>query len=197
MTGGTELHDSYCGICCGACSVLVHGVTGQSDGFTSCLKAIPAAELACLGCKSELVYGGCRNCSIRSCAKERAVSHCCECSSYPCAMYSKWEKASRFLPHVREAATNLSQIRQHGVDAWVEAQTSRWACPRCGTRFSWYAAACGQCGQNLRPVTYELTGLRRLLCRFLLPIVYRKGKAKAEPSTGAQPKGAQPKGLGG
>jgi len=42
-----EPSDSYCGIYCGACSILNHGETGRGDGFIACCSSVPQEELAC------------------------------------------------------------------------------------------------------------------------------------------------------
>ena len=170
--------NSYCGIYCGACSILMHGETSRADGFAACLGSVPKEELACGGCKSDAVYAGCFACSFRDCALEKGLSHCVDCVDYPCKMYSRWQSAAKFLPHVREAVSSLTAIKRDGVDSWLEAQKKRWSCPDCGTPFSWYALTCRRCGLRLAAKAYEMSGLRKLLCRFVLPMAYRKGKAK-------------------
>jgi len=170
--------ETYCGIYCGACSVLVHGETGRADGFVACCGKLPKAELACGGCKSDSVYAGCRTCGFRDCAVAKGVAHCAECADYPCGMFEKWRSAKRVLPHVAEAAPSLEAIRRDGLEAWLAAQKARWSCPDCGARFSWYQAGCAECGRDLGDRTYAMKGLRRLVCRFILPRVYAKGKSK-------------------
>jgi hypothetical protein len=93
-------------------------------------------------------------------------------------MYSKWQSVAKFLPHSREAASSLEAIKRDGVDPWLAAQKKRWSCPDCGSPFSWYAPECYKCGRRLVSETYEISGWRKLLCRFVLPMAYRKGKAK-------------------
>lgn len=169
--------ESYCGIYCGACSILRHGETGRGDDFISCCGLVPRAELSCGGCKSDRVYAGCRVCSFRDCAVQRGVEHCVACADYPCQAYRRWQRSARLLPHVNEAAGNLAAIERDGVEAWISAQRLRWSCPTCGTPFSWYQTACGSCGGSIPPA-YALNGLRKLVCRALLPLVYRRGRAK-------------------
>ncbi len=180
--GRNEAHqgDSFCGIYCGACSVLVHGETAKADGFASCCKGIPRSALRCEGCKSGVVYAGCAACPIRTCALGKGVEHCSNCSEYPCTNYTNWAKAVWLLPHIGEARDNLEQIRRNGVGAWLLAQKTRWACASCGAGISWYAATCGQCGQSVRERAHALKGFRRLVCRLLFPVLYRKGLAKAQ-----------------
>jgi hypothetical protein len=169
--------DTYCGIYCGACSVVAQGTTGHADTFAACLKSVPKQDLACGGCKSDFVYAGCSTCDVRRCAREKDVPHCVDCGDYPCTTYSRWQTVAKLLAHTREAPPNLATIRRDGVDTWLAAQKRRWSCPDCGTPFSWYASECRQCGRELASEAYALTGWRKLVCRIILPMVYRKGKS--------------------
>lgn len=168
--------DTYCGIYCGACSILVHGERGSADAFAQCLGSVPKGDISCHGCKSDKVYAGCRVCGFRDCAVARGVEHCVECAEYPCKMYNSWQAAAFFLPHVGEAAPSLETIRSEGVSAWLAAQKKRWSCAVCGEPFSWYQFECRSCGRSLAPESFGLAGWKKLLCRFILPKVYRKGK---------------------
>jgi hypothetical protein len=172
--------DAYCGIYCGACSIVMRGKTGRADDFAACLGGVPSWDLACGGCRSDSVYAGCSTCNIRRCARERGVAHCSDCGEYPCASYRKWQSVAKALvPHARTASESLEVIRRDGVDAWLTAQERRWSCPGCGTPFSWYARSCHKCGRALVSEAYALSGWRRLLCRLILPMAYRKGKARS------------------
>lgn len=171
--------DSYCGIYCGACSVYMSGATGHHDGFVACLGSVPKEEIACSGCKSEKLYAGCRLCKFRDCAVSKGIAHCVDCVDYPCKMYKQWQSVAKFLPHVSEAAPSLTVIKCDGVDTWLAAQKKRWSCPECGALFSWYASECSACGRSLASEAYKMAGWRKLLCRFLLPKLYRKAKGKA------------------
>lgn len=170
--------DSYCGIYCGACSVAVHGKTARADGFVACLGSVPNEELACGGCKSDNLYAGCRVCNFRDCAGAKGVEHCVDCAEYPCKMYKHWQSVGKILPHVCEASAALGAIKRDGVDAWLEAEKHRWSCPDCGEPFSWYSNVCPACGRKI--AAYGLSGWRKLLCRLILPMAYRKGKAKSQ-----------------
>jgi hypothetical protein len=170
--------DSYCGIYCGACSVCAHGQTGRADGYVACLGSVPKEEIACRGCKSDTVYPGCRICTLRDCAVAKGVAHCVDCADYPCKMYRRWQSAAKLVPHAREAVSSLDTIKRDGTDAWLAAQQKRWSCPGCGAPFSWYAAECEKCGCGLASEAYEMSGWRKLVCRIVLPMGYRMGKAK-------------------
>lgn len=173
------LGDTYCGIYCGACSVLRHGEDGRGDAYSECCTSVPREELVCGGCKSGRVYPGCRVCKIRDCAVAKGVEHCVLCAEYPCSAYRKWRWATKLLPHLGECAANLEAIRRDGVNVWLAAQEQRWSCPNCGTRFSWYRGQCSGCGCSLAKETYAMSGVRRTICRMLLPALYRRGKLLA------------------
>jgi hypothetical protein len=170
--------DTYCGIYCGACSIALYGETGLADGFVACLGSVPKEDLACGGCKSDTVYAGCSTCSLRRCAREKGVEHCIDCDDYPCKMYSRWQSAGKILPHAHEAAPSLEAIKRDGVGTWLVTQKRRWSCPDCGSPFSWYATECCTCGRSLTYEAHKISGWRKILCRFVLPQAYRKGKAK-------------------
>ncbi|MRR18545.1 MAG: DUF3795 domain-containing protein, partial [Deltaproteobacteria bacterium] len=166
--------DTYCGIYCGACSIVTHAETGCTDAFAACLKSVPKEELACGGCKSDNIYAGCGTCSLRQCARGKGVEHCIDCADYPCRSYSKWQSSANFIvPHSREAAASLELIKREGITSWLGAQKKRWSCPDCGLPFSWYAPECCNCGRKLASEAFELSGWRKLLCRIILPMVYR------------------------
>lgn len=170
--------DSYCGIYCGACSIAMRGETGRADALAACLGNLPREEFACGGCKSDTVYAGCATCPLRRCAREKGVGHCVDCASYPCEPYRRWQSVAKFLPHSGEAAASLEAIRRDGADPWLASRKKRWSCPACGSPYSWYAPECGHCGRNLKSEAHELYGWRKLLCRIVLPLAYRKGKAQ-------------------
>ena len=173
--------DTYCGIYCGACSIVMRGETDCPDAFAACLGSVPKEDFVCGGCKSDNIYAGCSICSLRQCAREKSIAHCCDCADYPCKRYSNWQFAAKFLPHVRNAVSSLTAIKRDGVDSWLVAQKNRWSCPNCGAPFSWYAPSCYKCGRTFATEAYKLSGWRKLLCRLVIPMAYRKGKRSRLP----------------
>jgi hypothetical protein len=156
----------------------MYSKTSHADDFISCIGGVPKEELFCGGCKSDNIYAGCKACGIRRCAREKDVKHCIDCADYPCKSYKTWQKTAKLLPHLHGAADNLNNIKLDGVDNWLNVQEKRWSCPDCGTSFSWYATACYTCGQSLASKAHELSGWKKLLCRFMLTMAYRKGRAE-------------------
>lgn len=160
--------DSYCGIYCGACSIMVSYRKGIMDPLANFfnetnVRAFLAMEgneypegetfeHKCSGCKTSTLFINCRPCKIRSCAVEKKVEHCVECGSYPCQLFEARmcnPEIQQNLPHTRMSVVNLDRIKTAGTDQWLAEQAKAWQCPDCGTGFSWYASVCSGCGREL------------------------------------------------
>ena len=87
---------------------------------------------------------------------------------------------AKLLPHIHEAGSGLAAIKCSGLEPWLDSQKKRWSCPSCETPFSWYASMCPKCGHSHGAKAYKLFGWKKLLCKFMLPMVYRKGKANSK-----------------
>lgn len=147
-------YDSYCGLYCGACSVLRAFQTGIKDKFAEFFSDEAGLELKCYGCKTDTVFSNCVNCDIRKCATEKNVERCSDCKDFPCNMMSVEQLKALFekLPHLTMAPNNVEFIRGNGVEKWLSEQVKLWKCPECQTEFSWYAAKCSKCGKDLDKV---------------------------------------------
>lgn len=161
-------YDTYCGLYCGACSIMIAYRTGIKDPFASywtesALKAVLHArgievedqtslQLRCHGCKTDDRFINCRDCRIRVCAIEKRVEHCNRCDNSPCDLFSGLilnEKFQNLLPHLKEAPENLAKIQRDGTETWLACQKEKYRCPECGTAFSWYTNRCTHCGREL------------------------------------------------
>lgn len=186
-------YDSYCGIYCGACDIHLACKTGHKDHFTSVWKepvlrafqkaqgntglASEALQLKCHGCKSGTVFINCRTCKIRSCAIDKKIDHCIDCTDYPCALHAGMKKMGGILPHVNNNLSNLEAIKKAGVEQWLGDQEKRWKCPDCQTRFAWYWSTCRTCGRKLTGSSYEFSKVKALLLRFGIRLAsLRKGQ---------------------
>ena len=86
----TDTNDSYCGIYCGACDIMMSYKTGRRTRLAS-LWNVPtvkkfqkkmgldydenrACSLECHGCKSGTLFVNCRACGIRICARKKMLS---------------------------------------------------------------------------------------------------------------------------
>jgi|GEM_PF-1161571 len=110
---------AYCGIYCGGCS----NYRENAD---------------CSGCRNETELLA--DCPTRSCAIEREVLFCGECSEFPCLMLKEFYGDG--IPHHIASFTNSGRIREVGPDLWLEEQGKEHTCG-CGKRKLWFTSTCG------------------------------------------------------
>lgn len=157
--------DSYCGLYCGACEIanlhrssLETGIPAGWEQLPERFRAhIKRAELICGGCKSNLLFEGCKGCAIRACASKKGVEACVVCGEYPCrnlqeGLRNVSEELKRTLPHTKVMFKNTDLIKEKGIEAWINDQEKKWRCPQCGKPFTWYQESCKQCGRELESI---------------------------------------------
>ena len=183
-------YDSYCGIYCGACDIMIAYKTGQKGRLASFwneenVKTFHRAtgtaydegkafQMKCHGCKSDDLFVNCKNCQIRVCAVERNLSHCIDCGEYPCGKITQMKKMEGLLPHLKGNRSNLEMIRIAGLEKWLSEQEKRWKCPHCGENFSWYSGNCIKCGMNLKEGTFKFSFLQALILKIGICLSARK-----------------------
>jgi predicted RNA-binding Zn-ribbon protein involved in translation (DUF1610 family) len=183
--------DSYCGIYCGACDIMMACKTGGryrlaafwSESLVRTLHRKLGIfdekriyEVKCNGCKSGTLFTNCAVCRIRECAIDRRVEHCIECPDYPCAMIVEGMKMKTLLPHLKENHGNMETVRNTGMEAWLSEQKKRWACPECGTAFSWYTGRCRSCGLSLKKKAYSFTFLQSIILKLAIRVFMKSRK---------------------
>lgn len=160
-------YDTYCGLYCGACSIMIAYKTGEKDPLASYwtepvlkstvqnrgieVTAHEELQLKCHGCKTDDRFINCRDCKIRACARGKNIEHCNLCEKYPCEFFHATllnEKLQQLLPHLKEIPGNLETITLCGTELWLADQKKKFQCPECGTAFSWYAVRCSRCGHE-------------------------------------------------
>ena len=160
--------DSYCGQYCGACDILVAykegietGIPPEWDNLPTQLENLPfnarAAEIKCLGCKTDTVFSGCAKCIIRKCAIDKKIAGTClDCNSYRCwrfkvtGLIRKISGLERKLPHLKFIDQNMRTIQREGLATWTKEQEIEWKCPQCGKQLTWYRGSCGRCKEAAR-----------------------------------------------
>ena len=92
----------------------------------------------------------CVVCSIRRCEHlpQGAEALCADCDKYPCARIRQLDKRYR-LKYRMSMIENLGELRRVGVEAFVELERARWACPHCGALVSVHRTACLACGESV------------------------------------------------
>ena len=144
-------NDAYCGLYCGACEI-VNAQTEQDKARVAKMWGSTIEQVNCLGCKTDSLFIHCGNCKIRNCARQKGVEFCIECDEYPCAIYEEGKGIIEQLPHLKATVVNQKYIKANGLEKWLDAQKTKWACPECGKRFAWYTQECRKCGQDLRGI---------------------------------------------
>lgn len=103
MTNSSDLIEhndliAYCGIDCGSCP-LYKATVENSDELKGQVKAdwesryqlsLSLEDMACLGCKSDVVYKYCVHCDLKSCNMSKGTANCTQCSDYACDRIQKF-----------------------------------------------------------------------------------------------------------
>ncbi|WP_041427517.1 DUF3795 domain-containing protein [Syntrophomonas wolfei] len=103
-------YDTYCGLYCGACSIIKAYQTGIKDPLACCLGDELGMELKCHGYKTDSVFGNCALCQIRNCAREKGMERCLNCSYFPCPNIASMESLLEMLPHWNTTVTNQEYL---------------------------------------------------------------------------------------
>jgi hypothetical protein len=125
-----------CGMNCGLCS---NYLAMKNDLRTKGLK-LPY----CKGCRPRD-----KQCSFIKKKCERLRNHdlnfCYECTFFPCNKLLGLQKAYVTLYHV-SMVENLTFIKMHGIDKFLENQKTKWRCPDCGGVLCCHNGICYSCG---------------------------------------------------
>ena len=137
------IFDGYCGLYCGACSMVLDTKAGK-------------AEKPCYGCKSEAPAGHCAECAIKACDQSKGYEFCIECVEI-----STCEKMQHFIhdpeyPNGLGVMKNMERIQWVGVETWLVEQERRWRCGNCGNSYFWYDDTCPNCGQPVASYKADL-----------------------------------------
>ena len=117
-----------CGMDCGLCSKHLREV----DPCLGCLNIARAVEHCEVG--------------IKLCADRTAgAAFCFDCAGYPCDRLQQLDLRYR-TNYGMSMIANLDRIRDGGLDAFVDLENERWACPRCGAPICIHDRRCHACG---------------------------------------------------
>jgi len=122
-----------CGLYCGACSAYVARKRGDTERLEELAKYVAQyrgqelemEDLACEGCLSaEVIALYCRECVLRACVFKRGLTHCAQCSDFPCQRITDFNNDG--IRHHSEVLDNGRRQREIGIAAWIKEQEERW-----------------------------------------------------------------------
>ena len=120
-----------CGMNCGLCM----GYVRDKNSCTGCR------------CGDEGKAKSVLACTIRTCEIVAQSGTCAECPALPCPRLKRLD--ARYREKYRMSMLeNLRAIREEGIEAFVESERRRWACPQCGGLQCVHTAACVYCGHE-------------------------------------------------
>ena len=88
------------------------------------------------------------NCFIRKCKifRDRKWNYCSdECDNYPCKQLKSLDKRYSTKYHM-SVLENLEYIKEKGMNAFLEKEKKKWACPQCGGIVTCHGGMCLTCG---------------------------------------------------
>ena len=114
-----------------------------------------AKEKPCPGCNAE---SGAKPdyctkwCRIIPCEKRRenGYRYCDECPDYPCEDLTRLEKRYGTAYPLKESPMqNLRDIRELGMEAFLEREREKWTCEKCGGPICVHNGFCRDCGNKV------------------------------------------------
>ena len=136
---------AVCGLFCPACTIFI-GTTEDPQRLEAIAERFgqPVEAWKCEGCQSEKRSYYCENlCQMGTCAAEKGLEFCGECTEYPCEELKKFQ-AER--PHRIELWESQKRIAEVGYSEWFDEMIEHFSCPHCHTVNSAYDIACRTCG---------------------------------------------------
>lgn len=105
----------------------------------------------CPGCRSydESKPTYCRQCIVTFCENLNEEGFCFGCEKLPCKRIKQLDKRYT-AKYGMSMIGNLAHIEEHGIDAFIEKESERWRCTKCGSLFSVHRDICLKCG-NIKP----------------------------------------------
>jgi len=106
----------------------------------------------CPGCNGDDLQKPkyCVNCRIKYCEMLENIQSklCVDCDKFPCSRLKRLDKRYRNRYHM-SMIDNLGEIKNAGMNAFLEHEQTRWICPQCGGIICVHKGCCYQCGAKL------------------------------------------------
>ncbi|HDM10047.1 MAG: DUF3795 domain-containing protein [Deltaproteobacteria bacterium] len=150
-----------CGLYCGVCAILIAdrdnndkfkerlvnlyrgGIPGK--GTLPGSESLTIEDIKCSGCMSDNIFKYCKICEIKRCTKQRGYVTCHQCDEWPCEYIENFPMTVGKKVILRA----IPQIRQWGLERFMEEEESRYVCPECGNKVFRGAARCNKCKTEL------------------------------------------------
>lgn len=139
-----------CGLYCGVCGVYIaHRENNPKfkerlrDFYQKGLGAatLTVDDISCEGCLSGVISIFCQTCQIRSCAIEKGIEGCHQCSDFPCEYIDEFP-----IPVGKKVILRAIPFwREYGAEKWMEEEEKRYHCPCCGNKLFRGAKRCRNC----------------------------------------------------
>lgn len=102
-----------------------------------------------------------KQCGIILCRKRQAngYAYCDECPEYPCE--DVMEKENRYTskyPLYESPKKNLQEIRELGMEQFLEKEREQWTCKECGGVISVHNGICSGCGKQYGALVIQING---------------------------------------
>jgi len=137
---------AVCGLYCGACSLYIATTENPERlGRLATQFKLSEESIKCYGCRSDKRFPPCDKCIMSTCAAEKKIDFCSECSKYPCEDLKKFHSA---MPHRIELWDDLQFIKNAGYEQWLKKIPLHYACSHCQTINSAYDLKCRKCGND-------------------------------------------------
>lgn len=124
-----------CGMNCNVCSGylgLQYNVKNQGIRISYCLSCRPRDK------KCAVLKKRCKR------LMNHTVQYCYECPEYPCDKLRDIDTRYKTLFRM-SLLENLTDIKENGIEKFIETQKEKWRCPTCGGVICCHNGLCYQC----------------------------------------------------
>ncbi len=109
----------------------------------------------CGGCRNENEHKSvhCDKCVIKNCGFFKTTNSifCYDCDHFPCARLKQLDKRYQLKYHM-SMIENLQMIKQSGQESFVQTESIRWKCMKCGGVLCVHRAYCLKCEEEKKLV---------------------------------------------
>ena len=126
-----------CGMNCGICKLYLaysRGFPEKKGKISHCPRCLPRN-------KNCYIKRGCRK------LRRKEIESCVECDSVPCENLDRLDRRYR-IHYNTSMVENLREIREQGMEKFLEKQEKKYRCSKCGDVVSIHDGKCYTCLQS-------------------------------------------------